>query len=207
MCSDSLTHSEWNYYLLHSMDIFYWTDQIKVNPTSAELQSNLVRLYIDWSCEEPRKLDEAYSYVCEVEARKPFPHSLLWYKTCMDVAQVSRITYIFYLCFQWWSRFSTHYSQNLHLSTCTEVLKLWSMYPHALQGVYHTPPKEYHSNYIYFTLYHSNQNWKLFSTKYCFSYAVNLSRKCRFVHAKPTLYSEYVTNYNLRTLAPVQSIS
>ncbi|KAF2363400.1 Zinc finger RanBP2-type [Trinorchestia longiramus] len=63
-----------------------YLDQIKVNPTSADLQSSLVRLYLDWSSEDPRKLDEAYNYVCEVEARRPFTHSLLWYQTLLEVA-------------------------------------------------------------------------------------------------------------------------
>lgn len=64
-------------------------DEIQVNPTSAEMQSNLVRLYLDWSNDEPRKLDEAYNYVAEVEARRPFSHSLTWYQTMLEVAEVS----------------------------------------------------------------------------------------------------------------------
>ncbi|XP_047739959.1 E3 SUMO-protein ligase RanBP2 isoform X2 [Hyalella azteca] len=63
-----------------------YLDQIKVNPASAELQSNLVRLYLDWSSEDPNKLQEAYNYVRDVEARRPFTHSLLWYQTIIEVA-------------------------------------------------------------------------------------------------------------------------
>ena len=67
-------------------------DEIKVQPTSPDLQSSLVRLYLDWSKDEPRKLDEAYKYLSEVEARRPFTHSLVWYRAVMDVLEVRILT-------------------------------------------------------------------------------------------------------------------
>lgn len=70
------------------MSITLVADEIKVQPTSPELQSTLVRLYLDWSKDEPHKLDEAYNYVADVEARRPFTHSLTWYQTLIQVAEV-----------------------------------------------------------------------------------------------------------------------
>lgn len=68
------------------------TDEIKANPTDVRLQTNLLQLYKDWGAEDKNKLNEAYNYGCQVEARKPFSESLEWYKTLFDIMQV-RLTY------------------------------------------------------------------------------------------------------------------
>ncbi|XP_050685892.1 E3 SUMO-protein ligase RanBP2-like isoform X2 [Eriocheir sinensis] len=69
-----------------------YLEEINASPTEVRLQTNLLRLYRDWGAEDSAKLAEAYSYACQVEARKPFSDSLQWYQTLLDVMQAYRST-------------------------------------------------------------------------------------------------------------------
>lgn len=66
------------------------TDEIKANPTVVRLQIKLLQLYKDWGAEDKTKINEAYKYGCQVEARKAFSDSLEWYQTLVDVIEVSK---------------------------------------------------------------------------------------------------------------------
>lgn len=49
----------------------------------------LARHYIEWGKEVKEKYDEAFNYVRRVELRRPFPHSLEWYQTIVEVLKVT----------------------------------------------------------------------------------------------------------------------
>ncbi|RXG57833.1 RANBP2-like and GRIP domain-containing protein 8 [Armadillidium vulgare] len=66
------------------MEKFY-LGEIKSNPLSLNLHVKLARHYIEWGKEVKEKYDEAFNYVRRVELRRPFPHSLEWYQTIVEV--------------------------------------------------------------------------------------------------------------------------
>ncbi|XP_069959256.1 E3 SUMO-protein ligase RanBP2 isoform X4 [Cherax quadricarinatus] len=69
-----------------------YLDEIKACPTAVRLQTNLLQLYKDWGAEDKNKLNEAYNYSCQVEARKAFSDSLEWYQTLFDIMQAYQNT-------------------------------------------------------------------------------------------------------------------
>lgn len=59
---------------------------------SLSLHVKLSKLYLEWAKEDSEKYEEAFNYVIKVEARRPFPHSLEWYQTMVEVLKVRLIT-------------------------------------------------------------------------------------------------------------------
>ncbi|KAK4319922.1 hypothetical protein Pmani_009183 [Petrolisthes manimaculis] len=69
-----------------------YIDEIKANPTVVRLQIKLLQLYKDWATEDKAKINEAYKYGCQVEARKAFSDSLEWYQTLVEVIETYQST-------------------------------------------------------------------------------------------------------------------